>query len=231
MLAGLWLGLTLSERRAKRNEENSNILYNLVFLAVIGGLIGARVSYALAYPAVFTANPLDLISINPGLLDPFGGILIGTATAFIYGMRKKLPLWQTLDALTPMLAVMAIALGISHLASGNAFGAPTSLPWAIHLWGTSRHPTQVYEIILATIILVAVQLINRTSIAKLPGFTFLAFITLTSATRLFGEAFRGDSMLTFGGLRIAQITAWLILAVCLFLLGKRIQQYHHQNVI
>ena len=35
LLAGLWLGLTLSERRARRIGENSGDLVNLVFIALI----------------------------------------------------------------------------------------------------------------------------------------------------------------------------------------------------
>jgi len=64
LLAGLWIGLTLSERRAKRGGENPAHLYNLVFIAIIAGIIGARLSYALTYPDAFTANLLSLVSLN-----------------------------------------------------------------------------------------------------------------------------------------------------------------------
>ena len=30
------------------------------------------------------------------------------------------------------------------LLSGEAFGAPTSLPWGVPLFGAVRHPTQIY---------------------------------------------------------------------------------------
>lgn len=229
MLVGLWLGLLLSERRVRRQKGNPNILYNLVSIAIIAGIIGARLSYVISFPAIFLANPKDLISINPGLLDPFGGVLIAIAAAVIYGIRKKISLWQTLDALTPMFAVLAIALGISHLASGSAFGAQTSLPWSIHIWGAPRHPTQVYEIIIASLILLIILLIDRYSPAQMPGFTFLILSTLTSASRLFTEAFRGDSMLTYRGLRVAQVVSWFILASCLILLGNKIQQHYNKD--
>jgi hypothetical protein len=32
ILAGLWLGLSLAERRAKKRESNPSVLYNLVFV-------------------------------------------------------------------------------------------------------------------------------------------------------------------------------------------------------
>ncbi len=224
LLAGLWMGLTLSERRARRRGENAGDLYNLVFIALIAGIIGARLSYAITYPSAFAANPLSLLSINPGLFDPFSGILIGISAAVIYIYRKQLPFWSTLDAFTPLFAVLAIAQGIAHFASGSAFGSPTDLPWGIDLWGAVRHPTQIYEILLATIILLAVYLIDKSQLGQTSGFTFLSFIALSAAARLFSEAFRGDSALIGNGFRSAQIISWLMLAACLALLGRRIQQ-------
>lgn len=222
LLAGLWIGLTLSERRAKRGGENPAHLYNLVFIAIIAGIIGARLSYALTYPDAFTANLLSLVSLNPGLLDPFAGGLIALAAGAIYMYRKQLPLWATLDALTPLFAVMAIAIGISHYASGSAFGKPTGLPFGIQLWGELRHPSQVYEIILASLILIAIYYIDRSSWNFMPGNTFLTFITLTAFSRLLLETFRGDSILVTGGLRAAQLLAWLVLAACLLIFTMRL---------
>jgi prolipoprotein diacylglyceryltransferase len=223
LLIGLWIGLTMSERRAVRRRENPSHIYNLVFIALIAGMVGARLSYAVTYPEAFLANPWSLISLNPGLLDPFSGALIAAAAAGIYIYRKQLPLWETLDALTPLLGVMAIAIGISHFASGSAFGKPTSLPFGIQLWGDFRHPSQVYEIILATLILVAIMFIDRTSWSRIPGNYFLTFIALTAFSRLFLEAFRGDSMLVGGGLRGVQLLAWVVLAICFLIFARRLQ--------
>lgn len=60
------------------------------------------------------------------------------------------------NLLTLLVAVLGVAVGIAHLAAGSAFGAPTSLPLAIELWGSWRHPTQVYETVVTVLILVAV---------------------------------------------------------------------------
>ena len=223
LLAGLWLGLTLSERRARRIGENPGDLFNLVFIALIAGIIGARLSYAITYPSAFAANPLSLLSINPGLFDPLAGVFIGICAAAIYIYRKQLPFWSTLDALTPFFAVLAIAQGIANFAAGSAFGSPTDLSWGINLWGATRHPTQIYEILLAAIILLAIYLIDKSQLGQSSGFTFLSFIALSSAARLFSEAFRGDSTLIGNGFRSAQIISWLVLAACLALLGRRIQ--------
>ena len=61
IIVGLWFGLTLSERRAKKRGQNPNVLYNLVFIAIISGVIGARLAYVLSYPDAFAENPSSLI--------------------------------------------------------------------------------------------------------------------------------------------------------------------------
>ncbi len=231
LLAGLWIGLTLSESRARRRGEDPGHLYNLVFISLITGVIGARLSYAATYPNAFTTNPRSLVSLNLGLLDPLAGALIAAAAAAIYLFRKNLPLWSTLDALTPLFAVMGIAVGISHFASGSAFGIPTQVPWGIQLWGATRHPSQIYEIMLATFTLIIIMFLDRKSWSLTPGNIFLSFISLSAVARLFLEAYRGDSILLDSGFRIAQVISWLVLAACLVLLGRHIQRNRLENKI
>jgi phosphatidylglycerol:prolipoprotein diacylglycerol transferase len=148
------------------------------------------------------------------------GLAAGIA-ALIYGQRKHLPLWQTLDALTPLLAVFAVSLGLSHLASGAAFGRPTGLPWGIELWGAKRHPSQVYETLAATAILVALWPGRGLLRPSQPGVYFLSFLALSAASQLFLEAFRGDSVLLAGGFRTTQILAWLFLGLALWGIDRR----------
>ncbi|UCD97861.1 MAG: prolipoprotein diacylglyceryl transferase [Chloroflexota bacterium] len=223
LIAGLWVGLSLSESRAKKIGENPGHLYNLVFLVLIFGIIGARLTYAATYPDAFIKNPLSLISLNPGLLDPLAGVLIGITAAIIYTITKKLSIWSTLDSLTPLFAVMGIAIGISNLASGKAFGAPTDQPWGITLWGATRHPTQIYDLFLATLIFAVILILDRTDWAAVPGNLFISFLALSAGSRLFIEGFRGDSVSIAGSFRTAQVISWFVLAVCLFLLGQRIK--------
>ncbi len=122
LLIGLWIGLSLAERFAAQQNVDANHLYNLTLIALLAGILGSRVAFAARFPEAFLANPASLISLNPGLLDPLGGLVIGALAATIYGQRVKLPLLQTLDALTPTLATLGISLGLAHLAAGTAFG-------------------------------------------------------------------------------------------------------------
>ncbi len=216
ILLGLWLGLSLAERQAERCGIKGSDLYNLVFIALLSGILGARLSYLVRYPQAFASSPFSVISLNPDLLDPIGGFAAAAIGALIYIQRKSMPLLASLDSLTPLLAVFQLTLGFAHLASGAAFGALTDLPWGINLWGAHRHPSQVYEILAAGLILALVWPGRGFFRPQKPGIYFFSFIALSTAARLVLEAFRGDSSLLPGGLRTAQVAAWLLLAISLF---------------
>jgi prolipoprotein diacylglyceryl transferase len=220
MILSLWIGLTLAEKLAPKHHVHPNTLYNLVFITLISGVLGARVVYAARYFPTFTSHPISLISLNPGLLDLWGGFSFGLVTALIYAQRARLPLWPFLDALTPVFAMLMVGSSLAHLASGDAFGAPTSLPWGIELWGTIRHPTQVYEFLAAVTIALAIWPGSRLMRGKPAGTIFLSFLASSAGARLFLEAYRGDSQMLANTIRTPQIIAWLVLAVALWYLRK-----------
>jgi prolipoprotein diacylglyceryl transferase len=213
LLAGVWIAISIVEREAPRRDLSASTLNNLILIALVAGVVGARLWYALRFIDVYVANPLSLFSLNPATMTVEEGVLTGLVAAWIYGQRKKLPLWPTLDVLTPGLAFFGIALGLSHLSSGDAFGAPSSVPWAIELWGEIRHPTQVYEILLAALIIFALWRMKEWNV--FPGFTFLSWAILAAGSRLFLEAFRGDSSIILGSLRSAQVISLAVLVVAM----------------
>jgi prolipoprotein diacylglyceryltransferase len=221
LLIGVWVALTIAERQAHYWGAQAGDLNNLALVGLVSGVLGARLVYVGRYPGAFSASPGSLISLNPGLLDPSGGLAVGVLAALVYGQRKSLPFWSTLDALTPALAGFLIAFHLSHLASGAAFGSPSDLPWAINLWGAERHPAQVYEALAAIAVAYLVWPRARRPTPGPQGRIFLTFIALSAGSRLFLEAFRGDSPLLSNGWRIPQLAAWAVLALSLFGLMAR----------
>jgi phosphatidylglycerol:prolipoprotein diacylglycerol transferase len=210
LVAALWIGLTLAEKRTERHGVTKEQLNNLTFNGLIAYIIGGRLSFALSNLSAFSQSPLSIFSPNPDLFDPTGGLVAAILVGLIYGQRQKLQLWATLDALTPIFAMLAIGLHLAHLAAGTAFGSPTTLPWGIDLWNATRHPTQIYEL-LASLLIFGLLWFRKTDSPS--GILFLTFAALTAGARLFLEAFRGDSTLVFGEFRLAQIAAWGILLV------------------
>lgn len=216
LLLGVWIGLNAAERQAIRLKIDPNLIYNLSMLMIGAGILGARLGYAALHPQAFASDWISLVSLNPGLLDAWSGLAVGLISGLIFIYRKGLGGLSILDVYTPALAVMAVAAACANLASGNGFGAPTELPWALELWGARRHPTQIYEMVAGLIILWLCRPGSRFSHSAIPEAYFLTFMAFSAGARVFLEAFHGDSALLPGGFRQVQVAAWFILAGCLW---------------
>jgi prolipoprotein diacylglyceryltransferase len=227
LLASFWLGLELAERQARFFGADPSALYNATFMALVAGILGARLGYAARAPEAFLQSPLSLLALTPQMLDPLFGIAAASLAALVYIRIKKIALWPVLDAAVSLLAVLGVALGLAHFASGEAFGAPAELPWAIELWGARRHPAQVYETLAALLVAAAVwprDPAGRPWRAR-PGLRFWVFVALSAGARLLLESFRGDSALWLNTFRAAQAAAWLALALSLWQIGRQLAAF------
>jgi prolipoprotein diacylglyceryltransferase len=212
IVAVMWIGLALAERRTQRHGISKEQLNNITFYSLIGYVLGGRILFAVNNLSAFMSSPLSIFSPNPDLFDPTGALIVMLLIGYIYGQRGELPFWGTLDALTPLLATITIGLSLAHLAAGTAFGSPTNVAWGIDLWTAIRHPTQIYELI-ASLLIFGWLWFRKTN--SPPGIHFVTFVALTAGSRLLLEAFRGDSTLIFGEFRLAQIAAWIVLGIAL----------------
>ncbi len=212
VLAAAWVGQALAEKRAGEEPGLRSAVDSLAVAMLAAFLIGGRIFFAIGHIAAFAQSPISLVSLNTDLFDSWGGAVCAAAAVLAVSQRKGLRLWQMLDLLTPLFAALAIGVSLSHLASGAAFGSETNVPWAILLWDAPRHPTQIYEL-CAGILALAVIWFRRGD--PVQGNNFLLWVAIMAAGRLIMEAFRGDSTLVFGGLRLAQILAWIVLAAAL----------------
>ena len=218
LLAGLWIGLSFIEREAAHLKINVSTLSNAIFYSLLAGLIGARLGYALEFPAIFSSKPLSLLSLTPTTLSPSAGLVVGLIVFAIFVQRKAMTIRPILDAIAPGLALFMAFMGLAHVLSGDAYGSPTSLRWAIWLWNDYRHPSQFYETFIAFTIFLAIR--GRFPKPEGAGLNFLLTIALSSASRVFLEAFRGDSVFWPGGFRAAQVIALIVMTVSFYWIKK-----------
>lgn len=221
LLLGVWIGLLSSEKTAPKVGVDSDRLYHLALVGLLAGIVGARLTYVARHPDAFAGNLFAILSPTPTMLDLSGGLLIGAIAAVIYAQKRNMPLWNTLDALTPAFAVIALAVGMMQFATGSGFGSPTDLPWGIEMWGAVRHPTQIYTILLAAGVFVFVWRRIRSGPPSPSGMLFWIFLALTAASQMFLETFRGDSHTIEGSIRTVQLIAWAALALALWGIGQR----------
>ena len=210
LLAAFWLAAEAAERGAKRLGLRGDVVYSLAFIAAIAGLIGARLGYVLEHWSAYQSDPIASVALNFNTLSPLAGLLTGVVAAYLYARRRGVANRRLLDALTPGFIVLAGGLALADLASGDAYGSPSSLPWAIELWGAARHPTPIYQLIAISVIGVIVLKADR----PFDGARFGLFVALYAGSRLFLDAFRGDSE-TIGGVRTAQLWSLIVFLAAL----------------
>lgn len=229
--SGFLLAMNLARRQSAREGEDPEQIADLAFLALVAGLIGARIVFIFTKIDEYAANPLEVVMFWRGGLVFYGGF-IGAALFVVYFCRKhRLDYFKIVDILIPSLA-MAHAFGrFGCLAAGCCFGKPTELPWgivfpvnsmthsqqvsdglvAVHDHPLPVHPTQLYEA-GAEIALFAILLFFRTR-KRFHGQLFLAWLASYSVIRSLIEILRGDTERgLYYGLSTSQ---WISLAVAI----------------
>jgi len=207
LLLGFWLSLSLAERRAKAAGLPEERVFNAGMLALLAGLVGARLGYVLIHWSAYQNDLGGIAALTSGALSTPAGLLVGMGVAALYLRLRRPSTPVLLDVLAPALALMFAFVSLADWSRGSAFGAVSDLPWAVELWGARRHPTQIYELLaaLATLGLLAYALRARFKRRLYDGFIFSLFLLTYGAARLFIDAFRADPWLLPGGYRAVQV--------------------------
>ena len=126
---GFLAGAQLMVRRARRfggpREED---IWNCLFYALIGAIVGARVGYVLGHLSEVTDGGDDILGIFKiweGGISLIGGITGAVLFALPYMLRKKMGFWRTMDLAAPGLALGIVIGRIGDLVIGDHLGKPT----------------------------------------------------------------------------------------------------------
>lgn len=122
---GFMIGLFVMQWRARQIGFPRERVFDIVFAAMVGGIIGARLFYVVINWSHFRVRLLEIVMIQKGGLVFYGGF-IGAALAILFICRKhKLDPWQVAD-LTALGVPTGQAFGrIGCLINGCCFGQPT----------------------------------------------------------------------------------------------------------
>ena len=221
LILSFLFGSWLVGRLARALGTNGDAIENSLLIGLLAGILSARIGFFLQNPTLFSDNPLSLLSLTPTMLTPGFGLLAGLLAAFITAQKNHLPLWPTLDTLAPFTLVLFIGLHLADLADGRAYGLPTSLPWAVQLWGDLRHPVQLYAVILALCltawVLVRTRGLVETGYLRSGVLSLITFAALAVIT-IFTRAFVAEKNLLwrFDLLQLAAFAVLLLLLVALY---------------
>lgn len=223
----------------RRTGEDPEKAWDFVFMAVVGGILGAKGYYLILNFPDTVANPRQMIFSRGGLVW-YGGFLMATALVIWEIRRQKLSVPAMADLMAPALALSYAVGRIGCFLVGDDWGLPTDSVFGVRFpQGTPQtsvtnieqmfgievdpalieeygqivpvHPTQLYEVGMSTLIFFFLWRIRENNHAK--GWLFMLWLALAGVERLLVEFLRAKDDRFFGVLTVAQIISLAIVVV------------------
>lgn len=216
---GLAMAVVLASFLGKKRGYRPDVFFDLTFIAVLSGFVGARVLYILLDLPGFIQDPVPYLVSRTGFV--FLGGFIGAAISLLLYIRKyKLDVWNVADIAGPGVAIGHAFGRIGCHLSGCCFGGQCTIP-AIGiqvpkvelqdgtLW-TNAYAEQLYEKMIPagaehSLEIWPVQLMESGSLLFLAailsyfamrrlhkGTTFGIYVIAYAVIRFILEFFRGD---------------------------------------
>ncbi len=204
----------VAQRNFKERGEPADWAYEIIFAALVGGIVGARLWYLAEHLDELTDDPIGALISGSGLTW-YGGALGGAACVLGWARWRGMPLLAAAD-----LAAVPLAIGYAvgrigcQLAGDGDYGEPWNGPWAMaYPDGTVPtdvpvHPTPVYETLAMGLVAYGLwQLRGRLQ----PGAVFGTYLVLAGLERFLVEFVRRNEAVV-AGLSTAQVFSLVLVA-------------------
>lgn len=189
-------------------EIKENDFFDMAFVSVIAGFVGARLYYCLFSFQYYSKHILEIFDFRQGGLSIHGGILFGLIFGILFAYKKKLSILKLADIFAYGLVLAQVIGRWGNFFNSEAFGKPTDIFCKLYIPITHRpleyinyeyfHPTFLYESVLNLIVFLLLFFVLRKTFKKFDGFIFCSYLILYSIVRIFVEHLRIDSILYFG---------------------------------
>ena len=218
--AGLLVAMRLREL-----DRPVDWAYELIFAALIGGIVGARIDFMIENWSEVEDDPFGNLFSGSGLVW-YGGAIGGALGAFAWAYYRRFLNLTLLDLAAPGLAIGYAVGRIGCQLSGDGdYGIPWDGPWAMSYEdgtvptppGVEVHPTPLYEAIAMSAV---AYVLWRLRNAFRPGILFALYLVLGGLERFLVEFVRRNDEIALGltqaqWLSVAMILAggiWILLA-------------------
>lgn len=220
---GFAVATFLVYRNAGRFGIDKEKVIDLGIVMLLGGIVGARITYIALNIRYYAINPLEMINLTKGGLIWYGAFIFGMISAAWFLRRKKISFWEAADLFAPYIALAQAFGRMGCLLNGCCYGsiAPSSFMLGVVFPEESvlRYPTQLFSVMaLLAIFAILRAWQDRRHFA---GEIFLGYGILYSLKRFTVEFFRGDYAKIFYGLTISQLLSIAIFVICAIILTKR----------
>jgi len=208
MAISIAVGIWYLVRAGRQRHLSEDFLFNLSLVAVVGGILGARLVYVLTNLDFYLLHPAQIIRIDMGGLSFHGALLGGALAGWWYAARNRVPLAPLLD-----LAVPGVATGIALVRIGNIFNREI-LGYPAVILGGARHPAQLYGSAIGVVLLLLFW--RQTRQDPPDGYRFWTAVIWYSILRFVNEFFRVqnphfliDYVNPYLGIGAVTLTQWL----------------------
>ena len=244
IVSGVMLGAVYASWRARQDGENPDHVWNALIIAIILGIIGARIYHVFSEPAggtvgwsYYREHPIEILYIWHGGLGIYGAIVGGVLGVVLYAWRARLHPFQWLDYGAPGLALGQAIGRWGNFINQELYGPPTGRPWGLIIDPQYRitpyndltayppetlfHPTFLYESLWCLVVFIALAVIaSKLKGRLLEGDILLGYVIGYPLGRFFVEYFRPDAWM-LGPLAAAQVFAIICVAAGVVLLVVR----------
>lgn len=216
---GLCVAVFLSVHRAKKENLDPDLIYDMVWVTLIGGFLGARGVYYLTVLPDIVKDVSILWQFGTGYVV-YGGVIGGILANYIYLKWKKKEFLPYFDLVIPQVALGQAIGRIGCFFAGCCYGKETDsvLGFTYHTsdiapTGVSLYPTQLISSVGDLLLFGVLLLYSRRKEAK--GTVGALYLMLYSAGRFFVEFLRGDEARGM----IGMFSTSQVIAGVLFFLG------------
>ena len=205
----------LTRREFRRKGLDDAKFGDIAIWAIASGIVGARLFHVLDRAGYYLDHPGRILNFQSGGLAIYGAVIGGFLGVAIATRLYAVPFLPTIDAIAPGL-VLAQAIGrIGCIINGDAWGAPTDLPFAFvytnpdafipnRLLGVPTHPYPIYDMALNLTIFGVLMWLRTKPLPS--GALFAIFVSLYAFGRFF-ISFVREQRVWFWGLQEAQVIA------------------------
>jgi len=197
---GFLLGCLLVNWNRKYAKMSSDQASTSLFVAMIAGIVGARVFYVVQFFDRYRDNLWGVFRIDQGGLVFYGGFLFALAALWGYCRLNKLDLVRVFDVYAPALAIAHACGRIGCFLNGCCWGKPTDLflgvafpagsEPALRYPGAHLHPVQLYESAEQfALFFLYCYLVRHTK----RGVAMASYLTIYGILRFLNELLRGDN--------------------------------------
>ncbi|MCI9387192.1 MAG: prolipoprotein diacylglyceryl transferase [Lachnospiraceae bacterium] len=130
---GVMLGVLMAVQMAKKEEMDTDIIWDFGIYAVIFSVIGARIYYVVFSWDLYKDNLLGVFNLRQGGLAIYGAVIAAFLTLFVYSRLKKISPYQIGDCGVYGLVLGQIIGRWGNFFNREVFGGYTDSVFAMRL--------------------------------------------------------------------------------------------------